>query len=293
MDAQTFDLIDAILLGSLQGITEFLPISSSGHLAVMESLFEHQDVHADVLFNIIVHVATLCSTLVILRKDISNMIKGIPDMFGILSKEKREGFAVHHPYSWTIWMIILATIPTGLFAFVMKLNVTDDLDIYKWIQTEIWPIGFLFIITGIVLWFTKYIRVKDTDEYSVLSVKDSIFIGIAQGFAILQGISRSGMTISTGLYRKLPREVAGRFAFLVSLPAIVGALLLEIMEFMDRGAVINSIDWNVLVIGFVTAFLTGLLALKVLLGFIRQGRLHWFSPYCWLIGVFTLYLVWF
>lgn len=251
----------------VQGLTEFLPISSSGHLVFFQFLFGLEK--SQLFFDVMLHLGTLFAVLIYLRTDISKIVQGV--LLTLMGKEKGNP-------NWKLFLlIILATIPTGLIGIIFR----------DWFETLFFKprvVGIMLLITGLVLWLTHYTK-KTGKTIKKMGWMDSILIGMAQGLAIIPGISRSGATISTGLFCGLEREFSGKFSFLLSIPAVLGATLLEFRKVESSSEV-----WIGLV-GMATAFCVGLVALKFLMKIIRKGKLFIFSYYCWGMGILMIILI--
>ena len=247
-------------------MTEFLPVSSSGHLVFFQSVFGFKEPH--VFFDVVLHLGTLLAVVVFFRTDLSNILQGT-----------RQGLKAHkmgqNGIRLLIW-IIIATIPTGLMGILFK-------DWFESLFTRPKIVGGMLLTTGLILWFTRYVK-RDGRLLEKMGWADALLIGIVQGIAIIPGISRSGSTISTGLFCGLDRELAGKFSFLLSIPAILGATLLEL-----RGIESPTEVWMHLV-GMAIALLVGLLSLKFLMRIVRRGRLFTFAYYCWPVGIVMILL---
>lgn len=215
------------------------------------------------------HVGTLLAVVVYFSADIVEIVRGI----GTLLKKKRGS---HEGAKLFLW-IIVGTIPTGLIGFLFR----------DWFETLFLKprlVGVMLLITGLVLWLTRWAR-KEGREIEKMGWRDSILVGIAQGMAIVPGISRSGATISTGLFCGLNRELSGKFSFLLSVPAILGASFLEFKN-------IDTIqEFWIILVGTGFAFGVGILSLNFLLKINRLGKLFNFSYYCWIIGVTIIILI--
>ena len=247
-------------------MTEFLPVSSSGHLVFFQSIFGFKEPH--VFFDVVLHLGTLLAVVVFFRTDISNILQGTRQ--GLKARKMgQDGIRL------LIW-IIIATIPTGLMGILFK-------DWFESLFTRPKIVGGMLLTTGLILWFTRYVK-RDGRLLEKMGWVDALLIGIVQGIAIIPGISRSGSTISTGLFCGLDRELAGKFSFLLSIPAILGATLLEL-----RGIESPAEVWMHL-IGMAIAFLVGLLSLKFLMRIVRRGRLFTFAYYCWPVGIVMILL---
>lgn len=247
-------------------MTEFLPVSSSGHLVFFQSVFGFKEPH--VFFDVVLHLGTLLAVVVFFRTDISNILQGTRQ--GLKARKMGQ-----NGIRLLIW-IIIATIPTGLMGILFK-------DWFESLFTRPKIVGGMLLTTGLILWFTRYVK-RDGRLLEKMGWADALLIGIVQGIAIIPGISRSGSTISTGLFCGLDRELAGKFSFLLSIPAILGATLLEL-----RGIESPAEVWMHL-IGMAIAFLVGLLSLKFLMRIVRRGRLFTFAYYCWPVGIVMILL---
>ncbi|MDR2898369.1 MAG: undecaprenyl-diphosphate phosphatase [Spirochaetaceae bacterium] len=258
-------IIQSILLGLLQGVAEFLPISSSGHLAVAQSLFGLTEV--PLLFDVFLHLATLCSVILFFRKTIANLFCVLGRF---LIRKSREEDA---PSLRLILAILIGTLITGVFGVVLSDAVPS---------LPLKVIGAFFILTGLLLIFSSRYEPKKTVEPGLLQ---GVITGFAQGIGVLPGISRSGITISAALLAGIDRKTAGEFSFLLSLPAILGAFLLELK---DIGGLMDTVPVAALVVGCVTAFVAGLLSLRFLMTLIQRGKLGWFACYLIPAGILTI-----
>lgn len=249
-------MLEPIILGTVQGLTEWLPVSSSGHLVIFEEFFKMK---TSLFFNIILHIASLLVLLIVFRNDIKKII---------LSFFKKE----YKNYRKIGYLIIIGTIFTAIIALIFK-------DIFVSLFSNTLVVGIALLITGSLLFFSKFVKEKKQE----VNFKDSIFIGLMQGFAIIPGISRSGSTISLGLFLGLKREEAARFSFLLFIPAVIGALLFDLLE-------LKTFDNNLssLVIGFIVSFIVSYLTLKWFLKLIRNKSFHKFAYYCFILGVIVV-----
>ena len=259
-------LINAIILGIVQGLTEFLPVSSSGHLVIAEHLLPgwHQP---GIVFEILLHLATLLAVVIFFRHDLILLIKSIYTPGSQAAKQRRF-----------LLMLILATIPTGIIGLTGKSFFTS-------LFNRLDVVGGMLLVTALLLWLAEKKNPAKLTKSST-GVVDAIGIGITQGLAIIPGISRSGSTIAVGMILGLEPRSAARFSFLLSIPAISGAALLNIRE-------ISSIPANQILsclCGALAALVTGLMALKFLLMIIEERRLKIFAVYCSVVGSITLLL---
>lgn len=248
---------EAVLLGLVQGLTEFLPVSSSGHLVLLQNYLGIKE--GVLTFDVYVHLGTLFSILVIFKKDIISLITNLPASL-------RE-----------IFLIVLAIIPAGLAGVILR-------DFFAGMYASGKIVGWMLLITGLILYYAEN-RTRSSEGKKEPSWLDALLIGIAQSFAILPGISRSGSTLSMGLLTGLKRREAARFSFLISIPTIGGAALLEALDaFQDP----VKVDWTIIAAGTLVAFIAGVFAIKVLLKFLEEGKLKAFAIYCWTVGALTI-----
>lgn len=248
-----------VVLAFVQGLTEFLPVSSSGHLLLLSKLF---GINNDfLLLSVILHVATLLSVLIILKSEVKELIK---HPFGDLSKK-----------------LILATIPTVVIVILFKSFFDNAFD-GKYLP-------FCFMLTSVLIVLSEFICKKKTNLTKTITSKDSIIMGIAQGIAVLPGISRSGATICTGLICGKNREEVAHFSFLMSIPIILASLVLEVYEYVKVGQVL-IISWYELLIGFIVAFITGLFAVKFMLKLIEKHSLMIFALYLVIIAIISFFI---
>lgn len=255
-------IIEAILLGLIQGLTEWLPISSSGHLIIAQKLL---GIEVPLLFDVMLHFGTLIAVFVFLWSDIVKILKSLVK----LDFKSESGKLI--PF------IIVGSIPVMLIGLIFH-------DIVDVLFKNLLVVSITLIITGIILFFTKF-----TKGGRKLNLWDSLIIGIAQAFSLIPGISRSGSTISTGLFRNLDKDSAFKFSFLLSIPAILGANIFELTNSIFSN---TKIDFTFYITGIVIAAIVGYLSLRFLFKILRKGRFYLFSYYCLVVGfivlVFTL-----
>lgn len=267
--------IEAVLLGVIQGLTEFLPVSSSGHLVLFQHLFGL--VEPELLFDICVHVGTLAAVLMVFYRDILEMFKTLARLPGLRRKAGGVGTLFSdHPECRLMVMIVIGCIPTAVLG-VLFATIAEEL------FGTIWMVGTALLITGTFLWFTQS-RKAAGRPIKEMRLKDAFIIGLVQGMAIVPGISRSGATISAALYLGVDRELAGRFSFLLAIPAILGALVLG----LDSDAFETTLPAGTILLGSLAAAVVGYLALVVLLKIVKKGQLYRFAPYCWVVGATAL-----
>jgi len=257
------DIIQTLILAIIQGITEWLPISSSGHLAIAEKYFGK----SSLTFDIALHIGTIFVVLITFRKDVIDIVKA----FFRGDFESEEGKLA--------LFIIVGSIPTAIIGFLLLYS-----DIIETLWSNMPIVGSALLITGIFLYASRH--VKDGKELNYL---DSLLIGIAQGVATIPGISRSGFTISTGLLRKVKREKIFKYSFLLSIPAVLGAMTATIVK-EHANLTIGSTDLGFTVTGVITSFVVGYLALQLLQKIFMKQKFHLFAYYCWIIGLATVCL---
>ncbi len=269
--------IEAIMLGVIQGLTEFLPVSSSGHLVLFQNLLGLTE--PELLFDISLHVGTLVAVLIVFFRDIYEILRAlIRTPFQMKQSGGLSAIVKTDPFVRMAMLIVVGSIPTAVIGLVFK-EIADRL------FGTITIVGLMLLVTGTILWLTRNI-VREGRPVENTTNKDALIIGIVQGLAILPGISRSGSTIATALFLGVDRKVAGRFSFLLSLPAIIGALVLS----LDTPELATTIPLGTIILGSVISALVGWLALVMLLRVVDRGQLHRFAPYCWLVGTVTLVL---
>lgn len=257
--------LQALLMGLLQGLTEYLPVSSSGHLAIAAALFDI-DGEENLTFTIAVHVATVLSTLVILWKEVAWLLKGLFRWEGKLNAEQ-----------WYVLAIVVSMIPVGIVGVFFKDYVEEVFG------AGLLIVGICLLITAALLIFSYYAKPRQKEH---ISLKDAFIIGLAQAIAVLPGVSRSGSTIATGLLLGNKKEKLAQFSFLMVIPPILGEALLDVLKAMKGGAeaAAGSISLTALGIGFLAAFVSGCLACRWMIGIVRRGKLVWFGIYCAIVG---------
>ena len=271
-------LWESIILGIIQGLTEFLPVSSSGHLVIAQSFmagFQQEGV----LFDVMVHLGTLLSVFFFLRNDIYTLVLSLlPAKWRTDSGTIKEGFVPVSIGRKMIGLIIVGTIITGSIGILLKDHI------HRFFESAELAAGML-IVTGILLYLADKIKNVERTERD-MNVTDAVIIGLAQAVALMPGISRSGSTIAFGIYRKINGETAARFSFLLSIPAILGAAVLELKY-------IHSVSAGEMIIyaaGMISAAITGFLALRLLFFIIKKRELKLFSYYCWIVAATTLFI---
>lgn len=272
-------VLKAILLGLLQGLTEFLPVSSSGHLKICEKLFGLEEM--PLLFDVFLHLATLLVVIIYFRKVIIKFFKIL--FRWILRKpapenEEAEGLCVSEEAGRkTIIAVILSTLITGVIGIISAKKI-PDLEI-KYVFIGFFVTSAFLIISGILS------KRQNEKEYKGITLIQAAAVGIMQGIGTLPGVSRSGSTIAGALSSGVKREHAGEYSFIISIPAILGAFLLEVK---DLGEVSSSIGVLPLVAGCIAAFVSGFFAVSVLMKIVRKGKLEWFAAYLIPAGILGL-----
>lgn len=259
-------IIEAVILGIIQGLTEFLPVSSSGHLELAKFLFGQDQLPQDsLLITVVLHAATALSTIVIFRKDIVEILKGL---FQFKWNEDTK-------YSLKI---VISMIP----AAIIGLFYNDAIEALYDGQVQL--VGFMLIITGLLLFLAD--RAKVTNKG--VSFSSSLIIGISQAIAILPGISRSGATISTAVLLGIDREKAARFSFLMVVPLIIGKMAKDIMD----GA-LSQPDTPIIALstGFIAAFVVGLIACTWMISLVKRSKLKYFAIYCFIVGLIAIFFL--
>ncbi len=284
------DLLNAIIMGVVQGIAEFLPISSDGHLALMSNIL-HMKADTGLLFNVMLHFGTLVAVCIAFWKDILELICEGFYMIGDLlvntwryinqsGKQKETGYrqVISTPYRRFVLMVIVSTIPTGLIGVLCK-------DFIEGISNNILITGVCLIITGLCLILADRTETGKKNESDV-SYTDAGILGVAQGFAIMPGLSRSGTTITAALLLGLDRNFAVKYSFIMSIPAILGAVVLEVKDFSMDMVTQNQL-MNYLV-GTVIAAAVGFFAIKTMLVLVRGKKFKYFAYYCFVIGAVAI-----
>ncbi|MBQ6900587.1 MAG: undecaprenyl-diphosphate phosphatase [Firmicutes bacterium] len=263
---------EAVILGLVQGLAEFLPISSSGHLALLQQWFGIEEDKV-LLFAVLLHVGTLVSVFIVYWKDIWELIVElcltIKDIFtgkGLRIEER--------PVRKLGVMIIVATIPTGIIGILFN-------DLFDSLYTSVLPIGIGLIITGFLLTFAEKMG-SSKRGIKQMNYRNAIFIGIVQGIAICPGISRSGSTLFGSLVCNLNREFAVKYVFLISIPSILGSAVLEAPAALEAG--FDMAQLGPVLVGMIVAAVSGLVAIKTMIKVVSNKKLNYFSYYVWLLG---------
>ena len=259
--------LQALLLGIIQGLTEYLPVSSSGHLTIGQELFGITvDDKAKLAFDIVVHVATVMSTLVILWKEIEWIFKGFFKFK--MNDEMRY-----------VFNILVSMIPVGFVGLFLKDYVEEIFG------SGLLIVGCMLLLTASLLAFSYFAKPRQKEN---ISLKDAFIIGIAQACAVMPGLSRSGSTIATGLLLGNKKEMLAKFSFIMVIPPILGEALLDTLKVAKGENVFGSIGATPLVIGFIAAFISGCIACKWMINIVKKGKLIYFAIYCAIIGAIAI-----
>ena len=259
--------IEALVLGLIQGLTEYLPVSSSGHLAIGSALFGING-EEDLTFTVAVHVATVLSTLVVLWKEIAWIFKGL--FQGRMNDETR--YVVN---------ILVSMIPVGIVGFFFKDKVEEVFG------SGLFIVGCMLLLTAALLAFSYFAKPRQKEK---ISLRDAFIIGVAQAAAVMPGLSRSGSTIATGLLLGNKKERLAQFSFLMVIPPILGEALLDVMKAVKGGAeaAVGDISLTALAVGFIAAFVSGCVACKWMINIVKRGKLIYFAIYCAIVGAIVL-----
>ena len=259
------DWLQALVLGLLQGLTEYLPVSSSGHLTIGSYLFG-LNCEVNIAFTVVVHVATVFSTLVVLWKEIDWILKGL---FKFRMNDETKYFI----------NILISMIPVGIVGVFFKEQVEEVFG------SGLLIVGCMLLVTAALLVFSYYARPRQRENISPLH---AFIIGLAQAVAVLPGLSRSGSTIATGLLLGNKKEKLAQFSFLMVIPPILGEALLDVVKGLKGEEAFGGIDALPLIVGFVAAFVSGCVACKWMINIVKKGKLVWFGVYCAIAGAATI-----
>ena len=256
---------EALILGLVQGLTEYLPVSSSGHLAISATLFGVNG-EDNLAFTVMVHVATVLSTLVILWKEIDWIFRGL---FKCQLNEETK----------YVLNIVVSMIPVGIVGVFFKDYVEEVFG------SGLAIVGAMLLLTAVLLTFSYYAKPRQKEK---ISLRDAFIIGLAQACAVMPGLSRSGSTIATGLLLGNKKETLAQFSFLMVIPPILGEALLDVVKGLNGEEAFGGIDALPLTVGFLAAFVSGCLACKWMINIVKKGKLIYFGIYCAIAGVLTL-----
>ena len=267
------EIIQAIIIGLVQGLTEFLPISSSTHLIFIQQIL---GVSEPLAFDVLLHLGTLVAVISYFWRDIIQMIISLFSSLVDLFKGKFISEIKKDPYKKLTWYIIIATIPVGITGYLFN-------SIVESIFTGVSIPAFFLIISGCIIYFSQRMNSGKIDLKN-MSLKESVIVGCGQACAILPGLSRSGTTLATGLFLGLEKEFAAKFTFILSIPVIIGAAVYELKDVSLGG----SIELTAWIVGFLVSVICGYLAIKFLLKLIEERNLDIFAYYSWIVGAIIL-----
>jgi undecaprenyl-diphosphatase len=262
-------LVSALLLGLLQGLTEFLPISSSGHLALAQSVIPGFS-QPGVLFDVTLHIGTLVAVCIYFWQDLWKMFLSL---FSADTGEARDSRRL-------LWLLIVGSVPTAVIGLLFRKQ-------FEAMFNDIYGVAEWFIITGILLFLTDRVSTRGRG-LSAMGAVDALVIGAAQGLAIIPSLSRSGATIVAGVFLGLERDLLVRYSFLLSIPAIAGAFVLELV--IHRHEALQGFDPLAYGVGTLAALVVGYWSIAVLLNMTRSRRLSVFAYYCWAVGILAFFL---
>jgi undecaprenyl-diphosphatase len=257
-------VLEAIILGVVQGLTEFLPVSSSGHLQLAKELLG-VEIENNLTFDVMLHAATVLSTIVVLWGEVWWLIKGL---FSRGMNDEKSYFL----------KLVVSMVPVGIVGFLLR----DKIDAMLASQYIMVVVGAMLLLTSALLSFAYYARPR---ERATISMRDAFIIGLGQAVATMPGLSRSGTTIATGLLLGNDKSAVATFSFLMVLAPILGQTLLDVV---DGGFVVTGISVEALVAGFVAAFVVGCLACRFMIGVVKRGKLIWFALYCAIVGLVAI-----
>lgn len=250
--------LQAVVLGAVQGVTEFLPISSSGHLVLVQKLWRLQG--DNLLFFTLLHIGTLIAVV------------------WVFSAEVR--WLLRHPFSWPARMLFLACVPTAVVGALFE-------DLFEHLFQSGVTIGFEFVLTGVILWWMDTALQDSPRTMDDMTAGDALWIGLFQGISILPALSRSGLTIAGGLWRGLSRDTAARFSFLLSIPAILGATVVELDDVLESPVHV-AIPWSTMLLGTAAAIAAGYISVRGTLWLVRRAKMRIFAVYVWAVAAFIL-----
>ena len=259
------DWIQALIMGVVQGLTEYLPVSSSGHLAIISNFFGI-DGEESLMFTIAVHVATVLSTLVMLWREVDWILKGL---FKCQMNDETK----------YMLNIIVSMIPVGIVGVFFKDKVEEAFG------SGLLVVGVMLLLTAVLLIFSYYAKPRQKEH---ISLWDAFVIGVAQACAVMPGLSRSGSTIATGMMLGNKKEKLAQFSFLMVIPPILGEALLDVMKSLKGEEVMGNIEMFPLCVGFLAAFLSGCFACKLMISVVKKGKLIYFGIYCAIVGAMVL-----
>lgn len=284
-------LFETIIMGIIQGVAEFLPISSSGHLAIFKALFGLKEV--GLAYDTLLHLGTLVAVFVVYWKDIWELIleglgivadvfRNIARFFTNIFGKNERGYirVIDTPYRKFVMLVIVSTIPTGIIGIIFE-------KIFNMDSPSIIIPGIGLLITGLMLFIIDELPHGNKTERNA-SYTDSVILGIAQGFATLPGISRSGTTTTVGVLCGLKREFAIKYSFIMSIPAILGACVLNVKDLFEPENAISGTQWVYYIVGAITAAVVGYISIRTLIVLYKKKKMKYFSYYCFTAGLISI-----
>jgi len=271
--------LQAFILGIIQGLTEFLPVSSSGHLVIFQHLFGLKE--PELFFDICVHLGTLLAVIIVFRQEIRDLMRSLGHLVWLIFVEDAHFEHLFENSEFKMLLLVFfGFFPTAILGVVFH-------EIGQQLFSSVLIVGIMLIITGGLLWQTR--RVAGAGGgLDVFSIRTALIIGLVQGLAIMPGISRSGSTIALGLFLGLNRELSARYSFMLAIPAILGAGILSLHGLLSD----PNVDYKIALIGAAVSFVVGYFALVLLLRLVKKAKLYLFAPYCWAMGIAALFLSW-
>jgi undecaprenyl-diphosphatase len=271
--------LQAIILGIVQGLTEFLPVSSSGHLVIFQHLFGLKE--PELFFDICVHLGTLLAVILVFRSEIKELMQSLGHLVRLIFvKDAHFEHLFKDSQFKMLLLVFFGFFPTALLGVVFH-------EIGQQVFSSVLVVGLMLLITGGLLWQTRRVK-QDGGGLESFSIRTALIIGLVQGLAIMPGISRSGSTIALGLFLGLNRELSARYSFMLAIPAILGAGILSL-----HGLIADpNVDVTIALIGAGVSFIVGYFALVSLLRMVKKAKLYLFAPYCWAVGIAALFIFW-
>jgi len=267
-----------ILLGLIQGITEFLPVSSSGHLVIAKYFLKLNLPGA--AFEAFVHFGTVLAVIILFKKEIKKLfISFFQSIYKLFKGEKISSILEKDSYSKFAWFLIISSVPAAIIGY----NFSSYLEI---LFNKTLITSSMLFITGTLLWLGNKNYTEGNKNISEISYKDAIFIGVAQAVAIIPGISRSGLTVLAGLQRNLDREFAAKYSFILSIPIILGATIFKVGELSSL-----NIELSNLILSGLVALISGYLAMKIFIRLLKSRKIYFFSYYLWVLSISTICIV--
>ena len=268
--------LTAALLGLVQGITEFLPVSSSGHLSLLQNIFHIEG--ADLIFDVLLHVGTLIPILIVYRRDVRYLRRGLLGLVGMGHDRGRRTPRARENRRMAVFLIV------GSLPLLLGLALTG---LAQRVAASSVFVGLMLLLTGLILWLSVRYAPAEKPEKNV-SLLDVLFVGLAQALAVLPGLSRSGLTIAAGQLRGFPAKYAVKFSFLLSIPAVLGAAILSLIEAVRLGFDPGLLPMYL--VGMAAAAVSGYFAIRLLRWVTARGGLRGFAYYCWGAGIVSLLL---